>query len=107
VAIVLATSRRRWSHCRRLLILCGAVAAYFWLYDQCVRMPFVALKINCKPYYALGRHPRPGIDQASMGVGEFRLPGGPLWTWFFWPAHQLDKQLHPGRWDDLPREALP
>ncbi len=96
-----------WSHGGSLLVFCCAVAIYLWFYDQCVRLPFVAYRAQCKLYYALGRHLRPGVDQASAGVGEFRLPGGPLWTWFFWPAHRFDKQLHPGRWDDLPREPQP
>ncbi len=100
------TWRQFLSHGRRVLVVCAAVAIYLWLYDECVRMPFVAFTWKVRPYYALGRRLRPGIDQASMGWGEVRLPDAPA-KWFFGPAHWLDCRLHPGLWPELPPDPQP
>jgi hypothetical protein len=74
------------------------LAGYWWLYEQCVRMPRVSLRSWSWPYYAVGG-PQPI-------PGEYRLPDPPA-EWFFWPAFQLDRRMHPAHWaDENPIESF-
>jgi hypothetical protein len=91
---------RVFSHGRIVIVVWLTMPVYWWLYYESVRMPFVAFHSQAWPYYALGRHLRPISDQASMGVGEYRLPDKAA-EWFFYPANWLDRKLHPKRWAEV------
>jgi hypothetical protein len=98
VARTETTSRRVWSHGRSWLVLGFVLAGYWWLYEQCVRMPRVSLRNWSWPYYA--------VSLPTRTAGEYRLPDEAA-EWFFWPAFQLDRRLHPARWADVnPKESL-
>ncbi len=91
---------RIFAHGRIVIVVLLTMPVYWWLYYECVRMPFVAFQSQAWPSYALGRHLRPISDQASMGVGEYRLPDKAA-ELFFYPANWIDRKLHPKRWAEV------
>jgi len=85
-------------HGRSLILLWLALAGYWCLYEQCVRTPRVSLRSWRWPYYAVGG--------PQWSPSEFRLPDAPA-EWFFWPAFQLDRRLHPKYWaEENPKEVF-
>jgi hypothetical protein len=102
VAMTLTTRRRFGSHGHGMILLClvvaGVIVGYWCLYEQCVRMPRVSLRGWSWPHYAAGG--------PQFSPSERRLPDAPA-EWFFWPAFQLDRRLHPRCWaDQNPEEAF-
>jgi hypothetical protein len=98
VAMTQTTWRRFGSHGHGMILLCLVIAGYWWLYEQCVRMPRVSFRCWSWPYYA--------VSLPTMTAGEYRLPDAPA-EWFFWPAFQLDRRLHPKCWADVsPKESF-
>jgi hypothetical protein len=85
------------SICCAAVVACSASAGYLWLYDQCVRMPRVSLRSWAWPDYAVGLPT--ATNRGTVREADYRLPRQAAEI-FFYPAFQIDRQIHPTKWAD-------